>query len=194
MGISSLLGWPFAILMGVPIGIDIIYQLYGPKKSKKTTALKITNVLQTSLLTILIILTLSITCDYYYYKKIIIAVINIAIYNAMGTGANIYGTESWLYYLKNLFLNFNLMFILSVLVPILSILHKKIDKQLIYKIVTSYYLWLFIMWIQPHKEERFLYIIYPLLCICAAISLSLCTSYKWIHRIILCSYIVLGFI
>ena len=34
------------------------------------------------------------------------------------------------------------------------------------------YLWLIVFWPQPHKEERFLFPIYPLLCMAAAISVE----------------------
>ena len=34
------------------------------------------------------------------------------------------------------------------------------------------YLWLTVFWLQPHKEERFLFPVYPLICLAAAISLD----------------------
>ena len=36
------------------------------------------------------------------------------------------------------------------------------------------YLWLTVFWLQPHKEERFLFPVYPLICLAAAISLDTC--------------------
>jgi alpha-1,2-mannosyltransferase len=41
---------------------------------------------------------------------------------------------------------------------------------------TIFYLWLSIVIVQPHKEERFLYVIYPAICVNAAISLQICMS------------------
>ena len=34
------------------------------------------------------------------------------------------------------------------------------------------YLWLSVFWMQPHKEERFLFPIYPLICMAAAVSVD----------------------
>lgn len=34
------------------------------------------------------------------------------------------------------------------------------------------YLWMLIFFSQPHKEERFLYPVYPLICLCGAVGLS----------------------
>lgn len=34
------------------------------------------------------------------------------------------------------------------------------------------YIWFLIFFIQPHKEERFLFPVYPLICLCGAVALS----------------------
>ena len=34
------------------------------------------------------------------------------------------------------------------------------------------YVWFIIFFIQPHKEERFLFPVYPLICLCGAVALS----------------------
>ena len=34
------------------------------------------------------------------------------------------------------------------------------------------YLWLAVFWLQPHKEERFLFPVYPLICLAAALSVD----------------------
>jgi len=34
------------------------------------------------------------------------------------------------------------------------------------------YIWIVIFFSQPHKEERFLFPIYPLICLCGAVALS----------------------
>ena len=41
-------------------------------------------------------------------------------------------------------------------------------RVLIY--ISPLYIWFFIMESQPHKEERFLYVIYPLISLCSALS------------------------
>lgn len=40
-------------------------------------------------------------------------------------------------------------------------------------LLTPMYLWVLVMFPQPHKEERFLYVIYPLLCLAAAFGLEI---------------------
>ena len=34
------------------------------------------------------------------------------------------------------------------------------------------YIWFIIFFLQPHKEERFLFPVYPLICLCGAVALS----------------------
>src|SRR5438105_4624735 len=36
-----------------------------------------------------------------------------------------------------------------------------------------FYLWLFTFIIQPHKEERFLFVVYPLICLNSAVAMFL---------------------
>lgn len=43
-----------------------------------------------------------------------------------------------------------------------------------YLSLAPFYLWLAVMMIQPHKEERFLFPIYPLISLCGAITLDIC--------------------
>lgn len=60
--------------------------------------------------------------DRYYYGQWVIASINIVLYNVFSTnGPDLYGTEPLSYYLINLFLNFNVAFLLSLLALPLSV-------------------------------------------------------------------------
>jgi len=43
--------------------------------------------------------------------------------------------------------------------------------------LTSIYLWLVIFSFQPHKEERFMYVIYPLICYNAAQTIETCVNF-----------------
>lgn len=55
-----------------------------------------------------------IVTDTLYYGKIVIAPLNIVLYNVFSShGANLYGTEPWTFYFLNLTLNFNLALISS---------------------------------------------------------------------------------
>jgi len=52
------------------------------------------------------------------YRKLAIVPANIVLYNVFsgsGKGPNIFGTEPWWFYCANLLLNFNLVFVLSLM-------------------------------------------------------------------------------
>lgn len=112
----------------------------------------------------------------------------IVIYNIFSgseRGPNIFGTEPWHFYLRNLSLNFNVWFLLAVVAaPLIEAdsrlrnrtsLQQNHIRSLIF--VSPFYLWLAIFSVQPHKEERFMYPIYPFLCLNCAISLHTLLSY-----------------
>jgi alpha-1,2-mannosyltransferase len=114
--------------------------------------------------------------------------LNIVLYNIFGgsgKGPNIYGTEPWHYYFRNLALNFNLWFVLALASMPLSVLQYLVrghapTRQTILRTITTispFYLWLIIFTLQPHKEERFMYPAYPLLALNAAISMHIILSY-----------------
>jgi alpha-1,2-mannosyltransferase len=106
---------------------------------------------------------------------------NIVAYNVFSgssKGPNIYGTEPWHYYIRNLILNFGVWFPLAlVTIPLIllqhivgsqPVSHASILRTLTY--ASPLYLWLGIFTIQPHKEERFMFPVYPLIALNAAIS------------------------
>lgn len=114
--------------------------------------------------------------------------LNIVLYNVFGgsgKGPNIYGTEPWHYYIRNLILNFNLWFVLALVSLPLSAFQYLLSGQTpprrsILRTVTvasPFYLWLGIFTLQPHKEERFMYPAYPLLVLNAAISMHVILNY-----------------
>lgn len=76
--------------------------------------------------------------DWYYYGKPVCASLNILLYNVFSShGPNLYGTEPLTYYINNLFLNLNLVFVLALvalplLVRCLAYLQKKSINPMIY--------------------------------------------------------------
>ncbi len=58
----------------------------------------------------------SVLVDDYYYGKPVIAVWNLIRYNVFDPhhGSELYGVEEWPFYFINLFLNFNVTFVLSL--------------------------------------------------------------------------------
>ena len=165
VAISALVGWPFSAALGLPIAVDIIFV---QRRGKLFAA--------SSMVSLLLIGSALITVDSYYFGRLVFAPLNIVLYNIFSkSGPTLYGTEPVTYYLMNLFLNFNLMFISMVLyLPIVSL--SKLLKSKRLSIVTKNSktlllaytgpcIWLFVFFSQPHKEERFLSPIYPLLCL-----------------------------
>ncbi|XP_075477030.1 alpha-1,2-mannosyltransferase ALG9 [Primulina tabacum] len=151
-----ILGWPFSILAFLPV---TIYSLYR----------RLNYAFASGVVTSVTLLALSLLADHFYYKKWTSSVLNLLIYNVIGGGeSHLYGTEGTTFYLRNGFNNFNLCFILALLfIAILPIAKKKYAPELLV-IISPIYIWLAFMSLQPHKEERFLYPIYPLICVAAS--------------------------
>ncbi|KAM7495397.1 hypothetical protein LguiB_030006 [Lonicera macranthoides] len=151
-----ILGWPFSILAFLPVTIYSLIRRF--KQAFLSGAV-----------TSLALVAFSIFVDYNFYKRWTSSVINLMLYNVLGGGeSHLYGTEGPLYYLRNGFNNFNISFALALLfVGILPITRKKFAPDLLI-VISPIYIWLAFMSLQPHKEERFLYPIYPLICVAAS--------------------------
>lgn len=154
--VGVILGWPFSILVFLPV------TFYALARKFKQTFLSGT-------ITSLALLALSLLVDYHYYGRWTSSVLNLLIYNVLGGGeSHLYGIEGPLYYLRNGFNNFNFCFVLALLfLGILPIVRKKYVPDLLV-VISPIYIWLGFMSLQPHKEERFLYPIYPLVCVAAS--------------------------
>ena len=129
--------------------------------------------------------------DTLYYGKLTIVPWNIIKYNVFpdaSRGPTLYGTEPATFYVLNLLLNFNVLVPLALVsLPALAITSKVDRKRLGDKLPVSqsspytmlamrlapFYVWLGILSKQAHKEERFMYPIYTLLCFNASVALYL---------------------
>uniref|UniRef100_H0X7G0 Mannosyltransferase n=1 Tax=Otolemur garnettii TaxID=30611 RepID=H0X7G0_OTOGA len=134
-----------------------------------------------SLVALILFLVPVVAIDSYYYGKLVIAPLNIVLYNIFTPhGPDLYGTEPWYFYLINGFLNFNIAFALALLVlPLTSLMEHLLQRFHVQNLGHPYwltlapmYVWFIIFFIQPHKEERFLFPVYPLICLCGAVALS----------------------
>lgn len=154
--IGVILGWPFSILAFLPV---TFYSL----------ARRFKQAFLAGAVTSLFLLATSLLVDYYYYRRWTSSVLNLLLYNVVGGGeSHLYGTEGPLYYLRNGFNNFNFCFVLALLfLGLLPMARKKFAPDLLV-VVSPIYIWLVFMSLQPHKEERFLYPIYPLICVAAS--------------------------
>lgn len=111
---------------------------------------------------------------------------NIVKYNIFSStgGPDLYGTEPWTFYFRNLGLNFNIWFVLALLSLPLFLLQKALTakqhslqsglRTIVF--LAPFYMWLGIFTLQPHKEERFMYPAYPFLALNAAMAFHILLS------------------
>lgn len=186
--VSGLIGWPFILFAALPLIFEVLYIIIFQAKFRK-------RIILSTIWSAAICLVPSILIDYFYYHELFVAPINIAWYNRPWNdhGSNIYGEELWTFYFVNLFLNFNFSFLLTLISPLFAIqsifcsfgTNKKengknaknkkeivISAVIYLKFASPFFIWLMIMTIfLPHKEERFLFVVYPGLCFSAAFGL-----------------------
>ena len=121
--------------------------------------------------------------DWYFYGTPKFAWLNILLYNVFSNkGPELYGVEPMSYYLKNLTLNFGPVWILGLLsMPIVClseyIISIKIKHyQPVYNLALWYlspiYCWMAVFFLTPHKEERFLFPMYPALILATAVAIG----------------------
>ncbi|CAG2182255.1 unnamed protein product, partial [Oppiella nova] len=119
--------------------------------------------------------------DTYYYGKLVLAPVNIVLYNVFSShGPDLYGTEPWFFYFTNCFLNFNLVFVVSLAaLPVMLFckLFVKSKRNIVNSshiiCLSSLLLWFAVFFSQSHKEERFIYPAYPLICLSAAFAIEM---------------------
>lgn len=98
-------------------------------------------------------------------------------YNVIGGGQSaLYGVEPLSYYLKSGLLNFSLVFVLACFLPVFGILAGSLEarakdqrkrlqriqsERVLWIACSPFFVWTFAISCLPHKEERFLYVVYP---------------------------------
>lgn len=126
--------------------------------------------------------------DAFFYRQLVVVPWRLVFYNIFAgkdRGPDIFGTEPYHYYLRNLLLNFNVWFVLAVAVVPLVILQSRFRERNTMKqtslrtwvFISPFYIWMAIFTLQPHKEERFMYPAYPFLALNAAIGLHIIRTY-----------------
>lgn len=130
--------------------------------------------------------------DTLFYGRLTITPWNIISYNLLSSdtarGPELYGTEPWYYYILNLALAFNVILPLALAsLPALAVtyfidrrrlgLPAAKDQSSQYTVLAMrlapVYLWLGVLTAQPHKEERFAFPAYTMICFNAAVTLYL---------------------
>ncbi|EEQ32023.1 mannosyltransferase [Microsporum canis] len=182
-GIGAVVGWPFAGALAIPFLLE-----------EATVAWSLGDIVPTfkrtfeGVMKCLLILSAVVLVDSIFYRRLSLVPWNIVAYNVFGgsgKGPNIFGTEPWTFYFKNLLLNFNMWAVLALSSAPLLVLQAlfrphKTSPQTLFRSITlvlPFYMWLTIFTIQPHKEERFMYPAYPFLGLSAAVSLHIILAY-----------------
>ncbi|KAF2402628.1 hypothetical protein EJ06DRAFT_547880 [Trichodelitschia bisporula] len=178
---GAILGWPFAGALVLPFVAEELLLAYTSGQYLGTLKRLLDGGFRA-----LALLAMQTAIDVYFYKKVLCVPWNIVAYNVFsgsGKGPNIYGTEPWHFYLRNLTLNFNVWLLLALVTAPVLLLHiffarpSTEDAIRTVTVASPFYLWLAIFTLQPHKEERFMYPAYPFLALNAALSLHLTLSY-----------------
>ncbi|KAI9202641.1 Alg9-like mannosyltransferase family-domain-containing protein [Polychytrium aggregatum] len=180
---GTIFGWPFCGALALPFLVeDVAFN------SDTMVVTRVRRVIEAGAIAIIGILVPFACLEYYFYHKWTLVPLNIVLYNVFGgkdRGPDLYGTEPWWFYLFNGVLNFNVAFLaaiasLPLLILLYPLLKSEIKKQLPGSGLVSLtlklaymYLWVAIFTMQPHKEERFLFVVYPMIGFAAALSLWL---------------------
>ncbi|KAI8993202.1 Alg9-like mannosyltransferase family-domain-containing protein [Pilobolus umbonatus] len=199
IGLGSLAGWPFAALIGIPFAIEEVL-IYGRDTTngvrhpqwRVKRVVRLAEAILLCGLGLTFILTLIDQMFYRQYTVVAWNIIKYNIFNTNGRGPDLYGTEPWYYYILNGILNFNIVFLLALGSALCVCITAYIDRNRVpgntrmdvawpYVILglklIPFYIWFTVFTLQAHKEERFMYVAYPLLALNAAISLFLIRSW-----------------
>ncbi|PYH48339.1 uncharacterized protein BP01DRAFT_371313 [Aspergillus saccharolyticus JOP 1030-1] len=182
-GLGAIVGWPFAGALIIPLLLrEVVISFFSASLPRLCRG-----VLEGAI-RCLTILVAEVMVDHVFLRKLVIVPWNIVAYNVFGgegRGPDIFGTEPWTFYVRNLLLNFNIWFVFAMAAaPLLALQvvlpSQTADKQTLLRrlaLITPFYMWFAIFTAQPHKEERFMYPAYPFLALNASISVHMVLSY-----------------
>ncbi|KAJ7040287.1 glycosyltransferase family 22 protein [Mycena alexandri] len=175
---GAIVGWPFALALSVPFVFEELFIFSADRVApeiRMTWMLNRWKRLFSAGLTASLIFIPVIAIDSIAYGKLAIVPWNIIKYNVFGgadRGPDLYGTSPWNFYFLNLTLNFNVTYF-------------SVDQSSPFTVLAlrlaPFYLWTLILTSQAHKEERFMFPAYPLLCFNAAVTLYLMRG--WLETI-----------
>ncbi|EIW87002.1 glycosyltransferase family 22 protein [Coniophora puteana RWD-64-598 SS2] len=192
---GAIVGWPFALALSLPFVIEELFVLGGDRASpgaRSSWLMARWKRLFTAGLTASLIFVPVIAIDSVVYGKWSVVPWNIIRYNVFGgseRGPDLYGTSPWYFYVQNLLLNFNVLIVLALgSLPALGVTYLIDRKRLGFTSpspdqsspftllglrLAPFYLWIGILTAQAHKEERFMFPAYTLICFNAAVTLYL---------------------
>lgn len=157
--IAGVVGWPFVLVLSLPLCFHYLctHRLIVTMRTAFDSAVII------ALITAVVF-----AIDSIFYGKFAPVSWNIFWYNVINadaeSGPNIFGVESWSYYLFNMFLNFPLP---VLMLSVMGLFHLRL-----WPLWSSLLLWISVFIAQPHKEERFLYPVYALVTLSASVGFN----------------------
>ncbi|KAK3378820.1 Alg9-like mannosyltransferase family-domain-containing protein [Lasiosphaeria ovina] len=177
--VGGVLGWPFAAALCAPFVLEeVLFAVLSDQERFFESVFRLTR----GVVSALVLVAVDTCVNTFFYRKVEAVAWNIVKYNIFSAtgGPELYGTEPWHFYFKNLALNFNVWFVLALLSLPLFLLQKLLSRSSGQSFqsglrtavfLSPFYMWLAIFSLQPHKEERFMYPAYPFLALNAALAL-----------------------
>ncbi|KAJ2704132.1 mannosyltransferase [Coemansia spiralis] len=197
--LAAAAGWPYAAIVAVPFAVEEVVAR-GPGRTgghlwRVQRALALAAV---GGATAAAVVGAMAAVDSWYYGRLVVAPWNQIAYNILGRHGGtsaLFGTEPWSFYIKNGLVNANLVMVLALAsVPLwtaycgalwlaarraegapaqAAVARLRRAHGLLLARMAPFPLALAVFSAQPHKEERFLSIVYPHMCFCAASALAL---------------------
>jgi len=167
-------GWPFGAVCLVPMALHIVQQsivLQQQQQQSSNNSNSLWRLIAVTVASTIVIQAATFWVDYQFYGRWTSPTANIFRYNAAAGGDELYGTEPVSYYVKNLLLNLNLLAPLGLLALPIRLLSGRRDYQVIV-MMSSIVAWMAITVPRPHKEERFMFPIYPCLVLGAVLTVD----------------------
>lgn len=192
---GAIVGWPFSLALAIPFVFEELFIFSDdrvPSEVRRSWMIKRWKRLIGAGLVASLVAVPVVVIDSLAYGRFSFVAWNIIQYNIFGgveRGPSLYGTAPWNFYFNNLVLNFNILVPLALLsLPAMAVTYVVDRKRLGFTRPAAdqsspftilglrlmpFYLWLGMLSLQPHKEERFMFPAYPLLCFNAAVCVYL---------------------
>lgn len=180
---SVIVGWSVTAVAALPYALWVVSTTNFLKSLKVAIGATFVLILATA------------ACDSFFYGQRVFSLYNFLMYNVFGSGdSSLYGTEDATFYVRNGLNNLNVLLPLSC-VGLLCFagslawnLGKGSNDGLRVAVACSpQWFWLGAITMLPHKEERFMYVVYPLIILAASEGLCLltllsCQICAWLGR------------
>lgn len=161
--VSVIVGWSVTAIAAIPHALWVL----GTASFVRS--------LRTAVLLTASLLILTFAFDSYFYGRYVLSLHSFLSYNVFGSGDSaLYGVEDSTFYLRNGLNNLNVLLPLSFAAPCFLLLRiclsseKREQAKNLLAALSPQWFWLLAITMLPHKEERFMYVVYPEILLAAA--------------------------